>query len=237
MGLQSLLRTIYPPMCLICSARVLDEFALCGRCMGSVPFAAGLSCDRCAAPLPGHSDHRELCDACLEDPPPWQQARAILRYDKGARDLILPFKNADRTDLARPLGTWLAQACEAIMGEDCLIAPVPLHWSRMLHRKYNQSALLARFMAQTSGRVLCNDLLQRTRRTRKLGTLRPEERARILDGAIRLRRPERAKGRDILLVDDVLTTGATLRQCSEACLAGGARSVRIAVLARTGGTA
>ena len=170
----------------------------------------------------------------MQTPRPWRQGRAALLYADRARQLVLALKHGDRPDIARPAGAWLARAARPMLVPGTLIAPVPLHWTRLLRRRYNQAALLAAALAQHSGADHCPDLLIRTRRTRKLEDVTAEERLEILRGVIAAhpKRRHRITGRPVLLVDDVMTSGATLAACAAACQAAGAGSVDVVVLAR-----
>lgn len=234
-GFQTAVALIYPPRCLGCGAQVESDFGLCGACWRDTPFIGGTVCDSCGIPLDGAADgHRIECDACMEVPRPWRQGRAALLYADRARQMVLALKHGDRPDIARPAGLWLARAARPMLRADTLIAPVPLHWTRLLRRRYNQAALLAHALAAETGAALCPDLLIRPRRTHMLDHASVEARAAILRGAIAAhprRRPLMA-GRPVLLVDDVMTSGATLAACAEACHASGAQSVDVVVLAR-----
>lgn len=235
MGMQSVLRLIYPPQCLSCAAPVMEEFGLCPTCWRDTPFILGLTCDKCGAPLPGEEPGGAvLCDDCLAIPRPWARGRAVLLYRDNGRKIVLALKHADRMDMARPAGRWMARAAAPILRPDMLVVPVPLHRLRLLRRRYNQAALLAQAVARASGLDYCPDLLIRPRRTPSQEGRGREDRFANLHDAIRLhpRRAARVAGRAVLLVDDVMTSGATLAAAAEACRAGGAAEVCVLVLAR-----
>jgi ComF family protein len=174
------------------------------------------------------------CAACAAQPPRYARARSVLAYDEGSRDLILAFKHADRADLALPFARWMARAGAELLAEADLIAPVPLHWRRLLFRRYNQAALLAGALGRISGRPVVPDLLRRHRATPKQGRLSRSARRRNVQGAFAL--PEKYETliaeKRVLLIDDVITTGATVESCARLLLDGGARSVDVLALAQ-----
>lgn len=231
-SVKSALQMVFPPRCLCCGEQVAASGGLCGTCWRDAEFIRGLACDCCATPLLGEETGSVLCDACARAPRPWSQGRAAFVYRGSARNMILAFKN-DRLDLTKPLAGWLSSAVRSMINADMLVAPVPLHATRFLKRRYNQSALLAQELARLNALDYIPDLLTRTRRTTpQFG--HPADRERNLEGAIGVTRRfgRDIQGRHILLVDDVLTSGATLNACAAACLAGGASKVSVAVLAR-----
>nr|WP_234999455.1 ComF family protein [Roseovarius albus] len=230
-----LTRAIYPPGCLICGEQVESAFGLCPACWKDVPFISGLCCDLCGVPLPGEDmGFEEVCDDCLSVLRPWSKGRAALIYRDQARRLVLALKHGDRQDIARPAAGWMAQIAAPLIDRDTIVAPVPLHWSRMLRRRYNQSALLGAELAKVVDRPYCPDLLLRRRRTQSLDGKSPKERFAILEGALVVhpKRRHLLKGRSVLIVDDVMTSGATLAAAARACLEAGAEDVRIVTLAR-----
>lgn len=235
MGLQAMLRLIYPSQCLGCDERVTSDFGLCGACWRDTPFISGLVCDTCGTPLPGESAGAVVhCDDCLTLSPPWVQGRAAMLYKGNGRKMVLQLKHGDRLDLAKPAGVWLLRAAKPLIRPNTLIAPIPLHWFRLLRRRYNQSALLSASLGRLAQAEHCPDLLIRPRYTPSQGGRDRHARFENMKDAIQIH-PRRAgllRGRSILLVDDVMTSGATLSAASDACLAAGASEICVAVLAR-----
>lgn len=236
MGLQAALRLIYPPRCISCDEAVSSDFGLCGPCWRDTPFIAGTVCDCCGTPIPGEDHGPARCDDCITLAHPWTRGRAAMMYGDNARRMILALKHGDRMDLAVPAGKWLHRAAAPILLPDMVAAPVPLHWRRMLKRRYNQAALLAGALARAAGIAHCPDLLSRTRFTRSQEGRTREGRYENMAGALHVPRPARIAGRPVLLVDDVMTSGATLAAAAEACFDAGASDVRVVVLARVAKT-
>ncbi len=182
----------------------------------------------------GHADHQGArCDACLADPPNWTAGTAALAYSGAARRIVLAFKHGDRLDLAPTLGAWMVRSLPAQLRAADMAVPVPLHTTRLMTRGYNQAAALGAVVARESGIAWHRDLLIRDRRTKPLKGLGREERQNMVHGAFRLR-PEQPDitGRTILVVDDVMTSGATLRAATHTLQQAGAKKVFVAVLAR-----
>ena len=233
--MQAALHMIYPPQCIACDALVTSDFGLCGDCWRDTPFINGMVCDTCGTPLPGQ-DETEVaqCDACMTVARPWSQGRAAMVYKDRARTMVLQLKHSDRIDLARPCGAWLARTAAPILRPGMLVAPVPLHWFRLFRRRYNQAALLSAEVARIAGLDHMPDLLRRTRGTgSQEGRGRDDRFANLIDAmSLHPRRAELAVGRHILLVDDVMTSGATLSAAAEACLAGGAAAISVLCLTR-----
>lgn len=233
--LQTAVTLIYPPRCISCGDMVESDFGLCGPCWRDTSFLGGVICDCCGVPLtPGGEGDLHHCDACMQAPRPWVQGRAALLYKDNGRKLVLALKHGDRQEMARPAGLWMANMVRRWLPEDTLVVPVPLHWTRLLKRRYNQSALLARSVAKELALPWCPDALARVRRTSSLEGLTREERFKALENAIvpHPKRGAKMAGRPILLIDDVMASGATLMASTHACLTAGSGPVRVLTLAR-----
>jgi ComF family protein len=226
---------VLPPRCLSCGGSVGEHGQLCASCWAEVSFIAPPVCAACGTPFAFDGGPGALCGACIAARPPYGRARAVMRYDDGARALLLGFKHADRTDRAPALARWMARAGPELLAEADVIVPVPLHRWRLLHRRFNQSALLAHALGRIAGTPVAAGLLCRRRNTPPQGTLTRAQREDNVSGAFQVRAGQavRVAGRRVLLVDDVLTTGATATACTEALLEAGARRVDLLMLART----
>ncbi|MEQ9039811.1 MAG: ComF family protein [Silicimonas sp.] len=235
MGMQRALALVYPDQCILCPEPVEASGGLCSACWRDMPFIRGLVCEACGTSLPGEEDRADVfCDDCMTIARPWNTGRAALSYRGMARRLILALKHGDRPDLASPAAEWLERAGGPVLRPDTLLVPVPIHWSRMLSRRYNQSAELCRALSRRTGIACCPSALIRTRRTPVQDGLGVDERFTNLLGAVHPhpRRGDLLRDRDVCLIDDVMTSGATLSVSSQACLDAGARRVSVLVLAR-----
>jgi ComF family protein len=235
---RTLLNAVLPPLCLGCSEIVETPGGLCAACWPRFSFIAAPHCARCAQPFAHDLGDGALCTGCLARPPRYRRARAALVYDDRSRRLVLPLKHGDRTDIARACGGWMARAGAGLLAEADLVAPVPLHWRRLLTRRYNQAQLLARVVlreaATASNARLAPDLLRRRRWTGTQSGLTAQERRGNVRQAFEVHPLWRGKlqGKTVVLVDDVLTTGATVDACARVLQHGGARHVDVLTLAR-----
>jgi ComF family protein len=222
-----------PTLCVACREPV-DGEGVCAECWSKLAFIEPPYCPRLGIPFVYDPGPELLSMEAIANPPAYQRARAAVRYDEVARTLVHSLKYQDRTDLAPAMGRWMARAGrELLAGADMLI-PVPLHWRRIWHRRYNQSGALARAIERQSGVVLRGDLLQRVRRTEQQVGLSRSQRASNVQGAFKVFRDRQAEiaGRKVILIDDVLTSGATVDACARALLRAKAAQVDVLVFAR-----
>ena len=227
-----ILDVLIPPRCLSCGALAEIQGALCAHCWDAITFLGPPACLRCGQPFDIDAGGAAICGRCLLDPPRYRRARAVFRYDGASKGLVLGFKHADRTGRAPYFARWMARAGADLLAEADIIVPVPLHPWRLFLRRYNQSALLANALADLSGIPCCPDALVRVRHTPKQGAMGRRQRRANLHGAIGLKRADRMRGRHVLLIDDVLTSGATVEECVRVLQKGGAASVDVLTLAR-----
>ena len=223
---------ILPPRCLACGTTVDEVDALCPKCWSSITFFAPPWCSRCGLPFPHPMCEGAICGACASRPPSWDRARSVFRYDRHSRRLVLMLKHGDQTHLSGAFGRWMNRAGTEVLVEADLLVPVPLHWTRLFGRRFNQAAILAQAIRAVGGPPVGADWLVRHRRTPSQGLMGPAARARNVRGAFALRRGRSVDGKRVVLIDDVLTTGATAEECARILRREGAASVDVLVLAR-----
>jgi ComF family protein len=236
---RALLDLLLPPQCVTCDAPVDAPGLMCADCFRRTGFITEPFCICCGVPF-AHArlaSTAGLCPGCEATPPVFHRARAALRYDAQGRRLILPLKHADRQELAGTLAPHMARAGAELLREADVLVPVPLHRARLFHRRYNQAALLAFRVGKIAGRPCVPDALVRLRATESLGEKSAEERAAEVAGAfaVRASRAAAVAGKRVVLVDDVMTSGATANACASTLIAAGVTSVDVLAAARVPG--
>lgn len=226
---------ILPLVCPICGDPVGGDGGLCGGCWGALQFISAPYCPGCGVPFAHAMGEGMRCATCLAAPPAVSPVRSALVYGEGARRLLLPFKHSDRLDLAPILARLTYAAARDAIDEADVLVPVPSHWTRLLWRRANQAAELARALSRLSNISYDPSLLTRVRATPFQGSHGGfAGRAKNVKGALRIsgNAEPRIRGRSFVIVDDVWTSGATVNACGRALLAAGARKVAAVTVAR-----
>lgn len=233
-GGRALLDLVSPPLCPLTDERVASPGLLSADGWSRLSFIDDPVCARCGAPFAYDHGEGAECAGCIADAPAFDEARAGVLYDAAAHDLIVAFKHGDRTELAPLLARVLARAGVRFFDRGAVIVPAPLHWRRLFRRRYNQSAILAVHLGGLTGAPTINDALVRLRATPAQQGLSADARRRNLEGAISVAhsRRDRVAGRAVVVIDDVLTTGATLSACARALKRAGAAKVYGLAVAR-----
>lgn len=234
---SDLLNSVLPPRCPFTGDVVDSAGTVSPAAWSELSFLSEPCCAACGFPFEfampsGAGD--SLCAACLADRPEFSRARAALAYTDASRDLILGFKHGDRLESVTVMIPWLRQAGASLLDDADIIVPVPLHRWRLLARRYNQAAIIGAALARDRALAFCADALMRTRATPTQGHLNANERQKNVRRAFAAHpnRKTRISGQRVLLIDDVYTTGATVRECTKALLDGGAKDVSVLTLAR-----
>lgn len=222
-----------PRLCPACREETAAE-GLCAACWSKLSFIRRPYCDRLGIPFVYDPGPGILSMEAIAAPPAYHCARAAVRYDDIARALVHSLKYSDRLDLAPVMGRWMAHAGEELLADADALVPVPLHWRRLWARRFNQSAALAGVIGGASNRPVLLDVLQRSKSTLQQVGLSRDQRAGNVQGAFRVADNRRGDiaGRRLILVDDVLTSGATVEACTRALLRAGAMQVDVLVFAR-----
>lgn len=228
------LDVVYPPVCLACGVMTSRHGALCSICWTGVRFIDRPFCEITGIPFDHDRGDGLVSAAAIADPPSYDRARAAVLHDGPARTLAHGLKYADRADLAPVMAAWMHRAGRELIDASDAIVPVPLHRARLLSRRYNQSAELARALAARTGKPLVSGALTRRKATRPQVGLGRNARLDNVAGAFAIdaKRASAIAGRHVLLVDDVLTTGATVNAAARVLKRGGAASVSVLTFAR-----
>ena len=222
-----------PRLCAVCREPVEGE-GLCAACWSNLSFITRPYCERLGVPFVYDPGPGILSMEAIADPPAYNRARAAVRFDEISRALVHALKYGDRLDLAPMMGRWISRAGHEILDDADALVPVPLHWRRLWTRRFNQSAMLAAAVSAASGIPMLTTALKRVKATVQQVGLSRSERAANVQGAFRVPEQGRAAvaGRRLVVLDDVLTSGATVEGCARALLRAGARNVDVLVFAR-----
>lgn len=229
--LRAIFDVVLPPRCPGCGEMVDGDDRFCAACFGQLQALGSPQCACCGVPLPHDGDAAARCGACLAEPPAFARARAPFAYGGPTRQLVLALKHGRRLHLAR----MMARAMLRVAGDlppDAVIVPVPSHRWRLWQRGFNQAAEIARQLSRQSGRPLVVDALDRIKPTPSTKGLTRSARRKNVQGAFAVAQPERILGRVVILVDDVMTTGATVAACAAKLTKAGARQVEVLTYAR-----
>src|SRR5262245_28682594 len=218
------LDTALPPLCPSCREQVADPRALCANCWGQLSFIARPYCERLGTPFAYDPGPGVLSAQAIADPPAYGRARAAVRYDDIARTLVHAFTYGDGIDLRPGMGRWMARPGKELLADADALIPVPLHWRRLWARRFNQAAALAQAISREAGVPVADDVLGRVRATRQQVGLTQAERDTNVQGAFGVTPAGKAflRGKRVVLVDDVLTSGATVDNCARVLLRSGA---------------
>lgn len=233
-GGLALVQTVLPPTCLACRKPAGASGGLCPQCWQGAGFIERPYCERLGTPFTYDSGGPLISPSAFSDPPAFDRARAAMRFSDVARDLVHLLKYGDRLDLVKPFASWMSRAGDELLRDADALIPVPLHWTRLFQRRFNQSAELARAISRQRSVPVIDNVLTRIRATPPQVGLARDERAKNMHGAFSVEKSLRGeiKGKRIVLVDDVLTTGATANACARILRRAGASRVDVLTLAR-----
>ncbi len=231
---EQLIDTVLPPRCVVTGDLVDRQGMVSPGAWAELDFITEPFCELCGALFEFEVDAGSLCASCLDKRPVFETARAALKYNDTSRDMILGFKHADKMHAVKAFAPWLKRAGEEMLDRADYIIPVPLHYRRMVARRYNQSALIAKALCDDTGHKYVPDVLLRVRATAIQGHMNMKDRLRNVKGAfaVNKRYAQDIKGKNIVIIDDVYTTGATVIECTKALLKAGAAEVHVLSLAR-----
>lgn len=236
--LSQALDTLFPPRCTVSGQPVEMQGMVAPKVFKDLSFISAPFCVRCGMPFEfetsGETDEDLECGACIDHPPAYNKARAALAYNDTSRDMILGFKHGDKTLAVRSFTPWMKRAGEVMLVDADLIIPVPLHYLRLVKRRYNQASILASWLGREANIPVCAGALRRVRSTKTQGHLSYKDRAKNVKKAfsVNSKHIETIKSKRIVLIDDVLTTGSTVNECAKILLESGAAQVDVLCVAR-----
>ncbi len=228
---------ILPPRCINCGKILNEEDGICSECFQKINFISRPHCERCGLPFTENTKGKKICGNCLRDKKPvFRLFRSVFMYDDFSKKMVLSLKFMDKTENAKTLGKMMFFSAKDIFKNEekiDVIIPIPLHYKRMLKRKYNQAGLLAKTLGKHSQIAVDYSSVIRAKNNRPQVEFSGKIRHNNVKGVFEVKHPEKIKGKRILLVDDVYTTGSTMKECAKAILKAGAKSVDFVTIART----
>lgn len=231
--LKILIDLIYPPTCISCKKPTHDHGTLCTDCWNEIDFISSPNCTICSTPMPHSSASPLICGTCLNSPPNYHRARSLFSYDENSKRIITRLKYYDKTHIAKHVSQWLYNRQQDFICESELIIPVPLHKKRLNSRKFNQSTLIAKHLSKKTNIPFIADALIRTKNSTPQTNLTFKQRTKNLNNCF-IQNPKRnIQNKRVLLVDDVITTGTTVYQCTKTLLKAGAKEVNVLTVAKT----
>lgn len=230
--IDNLVSQILPPRCPVSGEIVATQGNLSPKSWQALNFISSPFCNCCGLPLEVAVEGEMLCGGCAASPKLFRLSRSAVVYDEASRGLILSFKHGDQLHLTKTFVPWLKTAGKEFLHDADMLVPVPLHWRRLIKRRYNQSALIAQQLAKETSLVYMPDALKRTRHTPVQGHLSLKERYKNVANAFAFNTRRDIKDKNIVLIDDVYTTGATIQECAEVLYAAGAARVDVLTVAR-----
>lgn len=221
---------VFPPQCAICGNTIEKQGGICANCFAKMHFITSPFCNICGKPFNAITEKWQICPSCLGKKE-FDKARFALIYDESSKPLILSFKHADKTHITSLLAKLMANAGEDILKDADMLIPVPLSWQRLLRRRYNQSALLAKELSKLTKVPFCFDVLKRKRNTKSQGDFNAKERYKNVKGAFTIHHKEKIQNKTLVIIDDVFTTGATVQECAKVLRKNGAGKIYVLALA------
>ena len=231
--IKFLIKFIFPSECYVCK-KCIDTDGLCEDCISKLEFITKPYCPTCGYPFEFYmyDNDSNLCPSCIKKSFNFDMARSVAIYNEMAKNIILPFKHADRTEFANLIAKLMINNYDSFIKSVDIILPIPIHLFRMIKRKYNQSSLIGNIIAKHYSKPIYYNVLNRIKNTASQGHLGIKERKQNLKNAFSIKHSDKIKDKIILLVDDVFTTGTTINECSKILKKYGAKKIFVITFAR-----
>ncbi len=232
---DSVINFIFPQQCCICKSYLGMDGAVCANCLAKLDFISNPKCECCGLPFEfklKNAKQKLLCPNCIKKPYKFDKAISSVKYNEFSKKIILPLKHGDKTQYAKFIANIMTMSGRDIATDSDFIIPVPIHLTRMLKRKYNQASLIANHLSKVYKKPVLYSTLIRSKSTPSQGHLSERERKQNVSGVFSVKHSERIKGKNILLIDDVFTTGATVNECAKILKKAGANKIFVLTFAR-----